>query len=96
VRPDHRTLRLLQHADQQFDLEWVPLKPGSPLVGASIAEGQIRSTTGASVVGVIRQQQLTPNPEPGFRLQDNDLVAIIGADAAREAFRKLAGLDRVS
>jgi CPA2 family monovalent cation:H+ antiporter-2 len=96
ARPDHRTLRLLQHADQHFDLEWVTLEPGCQLVGTSIAEGHIRSTTGASVVGVIRQQQLTPNPGPGFRLQENDLVAIIGSDDAREAFRKLAGLDRVS
>jgi CPA2 family monovalent cation:H+ antiporter-2 len=89
-RPDHRTLRLFRHAEQQFDLEWVTLEPSCELAGISIGEGQIRTTTGASVVGVIRQERLTPNPEATFRFLADDLVAIIGADDAREAFKKLA------
>ncbi len=90
ARPDHRTLRLLRHAEQQFDLEWVTLEPSCELAGVSIGEGQIRTATGASVVGVIRQEKLTPNPEATFRFLADDLVAIIGSDTARETFRKLA------
>jgi CPA2 family monovalent cation:H+ antiporter-2 len=91
ARPDHHTLRLLRHAEGEFDLEWVTLEPGCRLGGMSIGEAHIRTTTGESVVGVIRQHALTPNPEASFRFQDDDLVAIIGSDAARESFRKLAG-----
>ena len=90
ARPDHRTLRLLQHAEQQFDLDWVTLEPGCNLAGVSIGESQIRTRTGASVVAVIRQDSLTPNPEATFRLEVDDMVAVIGSDTARENFRRLA------
>jgi CPA2 family monovalent cation:H+ antiporter-2 len=76
--------------EQQFDLQWLPLEADSPLVDRTIREAAIRKETGASIVGVIRQESLTANPEPDFRFAANDLVAIIGTDAARTAFRLIA------
>jgi CPA2 family monovalent cation:H+ antiporter-2 len=87
---DYKTLVQLRIAERQFDLQWVMIEPGSPLISKSIGEAQIRKTSGASVVGVIRNEKLEPNPDAGFRFQLNDLVAIIGTDQSREAFRRIS------
>jgi len=85
-----RTLAQLRTAEQQFDLDWVLLKPGSPLVGASIGEAAVRRATGASVVGVIRQEGLEVNPGADFRFHAGDRIAVIGTAEARSAFHRLA------
>jgi CPA2 family monovalent cation:H+ antiporter-2 len=82
----YRTLGQMIAADQYFDLEWVQMESGNHLVGKSIGEAEIRKMTGASVVGVIREHKLLPNPEVGFRFQAGDAVAIIGSPEARECF----------
>ena len=87
---NYRTLAQLRTAEQQFDLQWIKLESGSPLIDKSIAEAEIRRTTGASVVGVIRDRKLKPNPQARYRFKGDDLVAIIGSDGAREAFRCLS------
>ena len=83
---DYRTLSQMRAAEQQFDLQWVKLKPDNPLIDVTIAEAEIRKMTGISVVGIIRGSRLETNPEPSFRFLDNDLVAIIGSAEARQKF----------
>jgi len=89
-RGGYKTLSQLRSAEQQFDLQWIFLAPDSPLVDRSIGEAEIRKVSGASVVGVIRGDELVPNPDAAFRFRENDLVAIMGADRAREAFQKMS------
>ncbi len=84
---DYTTIGHLRAAEQQFDLQWVRLPDQSSLVGRTIGATAIRTRTGASVVGVLRDAQLTPNPGPDFRLAANDLIACIGTDAARRSLR---------
>ncbi|MFM8394111.1 MAG: TrkA C-terminal domain-containing protein, partial [Acidobacteriota bacterium] len=86
-----RSLSSLRRVDQQFDLQWVSLESASPLVGRTIAEAAIRKTTGASVVGIIRDGAMTANPEPAFRFESGDQVAIIGPEEARLSFQRLVG-----
>jgi CPA2 family monovalent cation:H+ antiporter-2 len=88
---EYRTLGQMRAAEQYFDLQWVRLEPGDGLIDRSIGEAEIRKTTGASVVGIIRDSQLVPNPDAGFRFQGSDLVAIIGSAEARDCFHRLAG-----
>jgi K+:H+ antiporter len=87
---DYQMLSQLRSAEQQFDLQWIRLVPESPLTHRSIGESEIRKRTGASVVGVVREKQLRPNPNADFVLLPNDLVAIIGSERNREAFCSLA------
>lgn len=84
-----RSLSSLRRADQQFDLQWLLLESASPLVGRTIAEAAIRKMTGASVVGILRAGAMTANPDPDFRFESGDQVAIIGPLTAREAFQRL-------
>jgi CPA2 family monovalent cation:H+ antiporter-2 len=87
---DYRVLSQLQDAEQQFDLQWVRLKKESPVAHRSIGESEIRKRTGASIVGIVREDQLKPNPDADFVLLPDDLVAIIGSEKSREAFIFLA------
>ncbi len=86
----YRVLSQLRGAEQQFDLQWIRLSQESPMANRSIGESEIRKTTGASVVGVVRNGQLKPNPDADFVLMSEDLVAIIGNEGNREAFCHMA------
>lgn len=86
VEDGYATLGHMRAAEQQFDLQWVELDADNPLSEKTIAEAEIRKVTGVSVVGVLRGGELETNPEPSFRLMQNDLVAIIGSPAARHRF----------
>jgi CPA2 family monovalent cation:H+ antiporter-2 len=85
----YKTLGQMRAADQQFDLQWVELDADNPLLDVSIGEAEIRKTTGVSIVGIIRDGSLQTNPDPSFRFQQNDLVAIIGSAQSRRQFHCL-------
>ncbi len=85
---EYRTLGQMRAAEPYFDLQWFHVGAGTSLVDKSIGEAEIRKTTGASVVGIIRAEKLVPNPDAGFRFRDGDLVAIIGSVEAREGFHR--------
>ena len=84
----YRTLSQFRSAEHQFDLQWVSISDASPLVDQTIGQAEIRKSTGVSVVGVLRDDQLEPNPGPDFRFRARDLVAVIGSAPARDAFRE--------
>jgi len=86
---EDKIMEQLQTAEHQFDLQWMLIKPGSELVGITIGEAEIRTKTDSSVVGVIRDDILEPNPDANFRFQANDRAAIIGTDNSRETFFQL-------
>jgi CPA2 family monovalent cation:H+ antiporter-2 len=90
---DYRVLSQLRNAEQQFDLQWVRLAQESPVAHRSIGESEIRKRTGVSVVGVVREEQLRPNPDADFVLLPDDLVAIIGSESNREAFLLMTSSD---
>ena len=86
----YRMLSQLRGAEQAFDLQWIRLSQESPMANRSIGESEIRKTTGASVVGIIRDGLLKPNPDAGVILMPEDLVAVIGNEGNREAFCLMA------
>ena len=90
---DYETLSHLRAAEQHFDLQWFHLSPLSAIANHAIGESEIRKKTGASIVGVVRDKRLRPNPDADFVLMAGDLVAIIGNKKNREAFCLLASND---
>jgi len=82
----YQTLTQFRSAEQEFDLEWVHLTGKCRLCNFSIGDSEIRKKTGVSVVGVLREDQLEPNPGPQFCLREKDMVAIIGSGEARQNF----------
>ncbi len=73
----YRTIAQLQSACNLIDLNWVTIAEGSPVIGRSIRELQIRKRTGVSVVAVLRDGSLLMNPDPDFRFEQKDLVGVV-------------------
>ncbi len=88
---EYQRISLLKSAGSLLELNWLTLDQESPLNGRTIGDLGIRSRTGASVVGVVRQGTLSPNPGPDFSFTPGDLVAVIGKPEHFDAFQKLAG-----
>lgn len=88
IGAESKTLSQLRNAEHQFELDWVQIKSETFLIGKTLGDAAVRRATGASVVGVIREDVLEPNPSADFRVQTGDLVGIIGSKAARLAFRE--------
>jgi len=77
---------------READLETISLAADSPAVGKLIRELQLRTRTGASIVGFERNGINLINPGPDEELQAGDQVLLLGTrsqlDAARAAFIK--------
>lgn len=85
----HKVLTQLKNAINLLELSWETLPRGSSLTNKTIAELAIRSLTGCSIVGVMRDGKLHPNPNAGFRLEEGDLVAVMGDTQQRATFEAL-------
>lgn len=85
---EHRSLHNLIMAFEGIEISWATVGPRSPLAGLSLAEANIRSRTGASVVAFIRDRKLTANPKSMTVFQTGDRIGLIGEqdqiDAARD------------
>jgi CPA2 family monovalent cation:H+ antiporter-2 len=85
----YQTIAQLQNATRLLELTWLTLPDSSPLVGQTIQELAIRSRTGASVVGVMRNGNLHPNPDAAYRFTASDLIAVMGNQEQLAAFQVL-------
>ena len=87
----------LQHRIEGLALDWVPVPPGSPFAGRSIAAAGVRTTTGVSIVAVLRRTagdaktpaHAFPAPRPDFVLQAGDTVVVVGTPEGIEALVEL-------
>ncbi len=82
-------LTQLQLAAHQFDLVWITLPHDSFVNGKSIMELGIRTKTGVSVVGIVHNKKVIPNPDIHYRFAEGDSVAVMGNIEQIEAFKKL-------
>jgi monovalent cation:H+ antiporter-2, CPA2 family len=94
----------LRQASQAIEIEWVrlserqapdkddresPTKRG--LLGHTIGDLGVRSETGASILVVVRGDEVIPNPGADLALQAGDAVGVLGTPEQRAAFRTIAG-----
>lgn len=77
----------------EFRLEEVVVPTGSPLVGRSIRDADIRERTGAMVLG-LRQPDgaFTANPAPDTPVAAGQVLIVIGTDDQLAALRRTAGV----
>ncbi|MDZ7332628.1 MAG: TrkA family potassium uptake protein, partial [candidate division KSB1 bacterium] len=85
----YRTIMQLQSACNLIDLNWVTIADGSPVIGRSIHELQIRKQTGVSVVAVFRNGALLMNPDPDFQFEQDDLVGVVSEPHQLDRFIQL-------
>jgi len=75
---EHQALDQMVRAARGIEIAWRLVREQSPIVGQTLAEANIRARTGASVIALIRNQQLIANPKSSTVFQAGDLLGLIG------------------
>ncbi|HEY0734292.1 MAG TPA: cation:proton antiporter [Herpetosiphonaceae bacterium] len=78
---EHLMLDQLLATVRGMEIVWQLVTPGSPLIGLTLAEGNVRARTGASIIAVVRNQQVLANPKSSTVFAEGDLVGLIGTEA---------------
>lgn len=86
---ERHALDQLRNTVRGVDLVWRRLDAPSPLVGQTLMEANVRQRTGASVIAIIRGQQILPNPKSGVPFQAGDLIGLMGDSPQIAAFDDL-------
>jgi len=79
----------LELALKDLVMEWVELPPTSPMVGLTVATCRIRSTTGSTIVAILRESGSLATPHPDEVLRANDTLVIIGRPETFEEINRL-------
>jgi TrkA domain protein len=83
------TITAVQQQLEGVAIEWITLPATSSLVGATIADGQLRTRTGTSVVAVVRGATTVPAPEPTHEFAAGDIVVAVGTPNGLAQLRNL-------
>ena len=75
---EHRLLHDLIDAANSIEVNWFRLPEGSPLVGQTLADANLRARTGASVVALMREGELIANPKSLTVFRAGDRIGLIG------------------
>lgn len=89
-RDGYQMVALAKSAGSLLELTWLSLEHDNPLLGQTIGKLGIRTHTGASVVGILRNGTLHPNPDVDFIFTAGDLVAVIGKPEQITVFQEMA------
>ena len=94
---EHQVLETMMRATRSMEILWAPLPADSSLVGQTLAEANIRARTEASVIAVLRGQQLIPNPKSAMRFESGDIVGLIGdAEQVAQARQLIDTVERIA
>ncbi len=73
-------------------MEWVKVETGSNFIGKTIAELQIRRTTGVSVIAIDRKGRIIPSPDPyKERIEAGDILIVVGTRQQLNHLLELCG-----
>jgi CPA2 family monovalent cation:H+ antiporter-2 len=78
---EHRMLEQLIAAARGMEIVWLPVAEESPIVGETIASANLRALTGASIVAILRDGSLMPNPKSSTELCTGDILGMVGEAA---------------
>ena len=88
-KKDYETLTSLKNAMHLLELKWIKLIDGNKMIDKTITELQIRTVTGVSVVGLMRNDKFNHNPSADLTFEINDIVAVMGDVEQIKTFEEL-------
>ncbi|MFW5499458.1 MULTISPECIES: cation:proton antiporter [unclassified Maridesulfovibrio] len=80
----------LSKAAESLNLNWVEVSEDAEIRGRTLAGSKIRTVTGVSVAGVLRDDHFIQNPDGAFQFEQGDIVGVLGGRKNIERFRCLA------
>ncbi|MBU6364207.1 MAG: potassium transporter TrkA [Acidobacteria bacterium] len=79
----------LEIALQDLAIDWIDIPAESPLVGRTVATCRIRTTTGGTIVAIIRKENSVAMPHPDEVIQAGDTLVVITTPETFEALQRL-------
>ncbi|MDP9419758.1 MAG: potassium transporter TrkA [Actinomycetota bacterium] len=79
----------LQQDIEGLTIDWLPVAATSACSGATLREAALRSSTGVSIVAVVRGTETIPAPGGDFQLLPGDTAVAVGTP---EGIKELFGL----
>jgi CPA2 family monovalent cation:H+ antiporter-2 len=86
---EHRLLHDLLEAANSLEVHWFRLAEGNQHIGQTLAQANLRAKTGASVIAILREGHLIPNPKSMTVFQAGDRIGLIGDKEEIGAVEKL-------
>jgi len=84
----------LNAALQSATTETVQLENGSPVIGKTLAELDLRGKTGVTLIAVVRDNDTKINPGANYKLRENDLLILLGKTEKIDNALKLLKAER--
>jgi len=75
---ERRALDQLLRTVRGMEIAWVSLSDASPVVNRSLADVGIRENTDASIIAILRNDQIIANPKSATLFLPGDIVGLIG------------------
>jgi TrkA domain protein len=72
-----------------IDTGQVQIRPASPFVDRPLGDTQARTRTGASIVAIVRNDEVLASPGPAEILRANDVLVVIGTE------KGIAGVEEI-
>jgi len=79
----------LEMAFGELAIEWVPVPPGSPAIGRTLAECGFRARTGITIIAILREPEPVAGAQPNDVVQVGDTLVTVGKLGQYPAFRRL-------
>jgi TrkA domain protein len=83
---------LLDHLEvalSDLAIEWIDIPEESPLVGLTVATCRIRTTTGGTIIAIIRPEGAMSMPHPDEVIRANDTLVVITTPETFAAIQRL-------
>lgn len=74
-------------------IDWVKVSAASPLANKSLKEGNVKTTTGATVISIKRGDQVIGSPDADEVLLPGDLIMVVGKRSNIRSLAPLCGDD---
>jgi TrkA domain protein len=80
---------IAQTLTPKISVEWIRVPIKSSVSGKTIGELNLRKRIGVSIIAIVRGDKTMPNPSAGFKLNDDDLLIVLGSAKGMDRLRKL-------
>jgi CPA2 family monovalent cation:H+ antiporter-2 len=92
VHSEYDQVHALENARRMLEFTWFTLPAASPLTGCTLGEAAVRSRTGATIVAIMRRDELVTNPGVEEPLRAGDVLAVLGNHAELALFTTMAAV----